>query len=127
MGGTSAEREVSLSTGRQILNALDPARYAVYALDTASGRVSLPLTSLPSSTQALKAADGGADVTTVTDLNRVSSVDKPDVVVIALHGPGGEDGTVQGLLEVLGIPYTGSGVLASALAMDKAMCKRVLI
>ena len=52
--------------------------------------------------------------------------DRPDVVFIALHGPGGEDGTVQGMLEVLGIPYTGSGVLASALAMDKAMAKRVL-
>ncbi len=53
--------------------------------------------------------------------------DRPDVVVIALHGKGGEDGTLQGLLDVLGIRYTGSGVLASALAMDKAMCKRVLM
>ncbi len=98
MGGTSAEREVSLSTGRQILNALDPDRYTVTALDTAR-----PAEMLPALTQ-----------------------EPPGVVVIALHGPGGEDGTVQGMLEVLGLPYTGSGVLASALAMDKAMSKRVL-
>jgi D-alanine-D-alanine ligase len=51
---------------------------------------------------------------------------RPDVVFIALHGRGGEDGTIQGMLDLLGIPYTGSGVLASALAIDKAMTKRVL-
>jgi D-alanine-D-alanine ligase len=51
---------------------------------------------------------------------------RPDVVIIALHGRGGEDGTIQGMLELLGIPYTGSGVLASALAMNKAMTKRLL-
>jgi D-alanine-D-alanine ligase len=53
-------------------------------------------------------------------------VERPDIVFIALHGPGGEDGTVQGFLEVLNIPYTGSGVLASALAMDKVKCKALL-
>ncbi len=98
MGGTSAEREVSLSTGRQILGALDPEQYVVTALDAAE-----PAAVMGALTQS-----------------------PPDVVVIALHGPGGEDGTVQGMLEFLGIPYTGSGVLASALAMDKAMSKRVL-
>ncbi len=99
MGGTSAEREVSLSTGRQILSALDPEKYAVTPLDTAD--VPALLASLAS--------------------------DRPAVAVIALHGKGGEDGTLQGLLDLLGIPYTGSGVLASALAMDKAMSKRVLM
>jgi D-alanine-D-alanine ligase len=98
MGGTSTEREVSLSTGRQILNALDFDQYTVMALDTAH-----PVEMFPALMH-----------------------NPPDVVVIALHGQGGEDGTVQGMLEVLGIPYTGSGVLASALAMDKAMTKRVL-
>lgn len=98
MGGTSAEREVSLSTGRQILGALDESRYAIASLDTSD---------VPALLGALAA-------------------ERPGVVVIALHGRGGEDGTVQGMLEVLGLPYTGSGVLASALAMDKAMCKRVL-
>jgi len=125
MGGTSAEREVSLSTGRQILNALDPDRYTVYALDTASGQKFLP----PGVTQPLgllRAADGGAEITALPQLPQAAPSERPDVVFIALHGRGGEDGTVQGMLEVLGLRYTGSGVLASALAMDKAMCKRVL-
>lgn len=98
MGGTSAEREVSLSTGRQILGALDAGKYAVSPLDTSD---------IPAFLAAL-------------------SRDRPEVAVIALHGKGGEDGTLQGLLDLLGIRYTGSGVLASALAMDKAMSKRVL-
>lgn len=98
MGGLSAEREVSLSTGRQILGALDESQYDVMPLDT---------------------AEPGKAIGVLID-------GRPDVALIALHGPGGEDGTVQGMLEMLGIPYTGSGVLASALAMDKAMSKRVL-
>lgn len=124
MGGTSGEREVSLSTGRQILNALDPAKYQVYALDTLSGQKFLPA----GETQArlMRAEDGASEIAALPQLSQVGPADRPDVVVIALHGPGGEDGTVQGMLEVLGIPYTGSGVLASALAMDKAMAKRVL-
>ena len=126
MGGASAEREVSLSTGRQILNALDPAKYVVYALDTLSGQKFLPVgQALP--LQSMKTEDGSTEIVALPQLPQVAPQDKPDVVIIALHGPGGEDGTVQGMLEVLGIPYTGSGVLASALAMDKAMCKRVLI
>jgi len=95
MGGTSSERDISLSTGRQILGALDSRRYNVCILDTPE----LPV-----------AAAG----------------DLPDVIVIALHGKGGEDGTIQGFLDTVGIPYTGSGVLASALAMDKARCKTFL-
>ena len=125
MGGTSAERDVSLSTGRQILNALDPEKYTVYALDTASGQKFLP----PGVTQPLgllRAPDGTTEITSLPQLPLASASEKPDVVFIALHGKGGEDGTVQGMLEVLGLRYTGSGVLASALAMDKAMSKRVL-
>jgi len=98
MGGRSAEREVSLSTGRQILDSLDPARYIAWEMD-------------------------------VDDLPRLAVADvseRPDVVFIALHGPGGEDGTIQGFLDTLGIRYTGSGVLASALAMDKVRCKALL-
>ena len=137
MGGSSAERNVSLSTGRQILNALDPARYSVYALDTGSGVMELPEGALGNmkvitfdeasqGAGALVGGDGGQPVTALTELGRVPTAERPDVVFVALHGPGGEDGTVQGMLEVLGVPYTGSGVLASALAMDKAMAKRVL-
>jgi D-alanine-D-alanine ligase len=98
MGGRSAERQVSLSTGRQVLDALDRSRYIAWELD-------------------------------VDDLPQLAVADvseRPDVVFIALHGPGGEDGTVQGFLETLGIPYTGSGVLASALAMDKVRTKALL-
>lgn len=126
MGGTSAERDVSLSTGRQILNALDPAKYTVYALDTATGEKSLPTAGLDHPLGKLTAADGTTQITALPQLPQATPGSRPDVVFIALHGPGGEDGTVQGMLEVLGMPYTGSGVLASALAMDKAMCKRVL-
>ena len=125
MGGTSAEREVSLSTGRQILNALDPEKYTVYALDTASGQKFLPAGVTQPLAQ-LHAADSAAEITALPQLPQAAPEERPDVVFIALHGKGGEDGTVQGMLEVLGIRYTGSGVLASALAMDKAMAKRVL-
>jgi len=126
MGGTSAEREVSLSTGRQILNALDADKYTVYALDTASGQKFLPH-GVTQPLGLLRAADGATEITALPQLPQASLEDRPDVVFIALHGKGGEDGTVQGMLEVLGLPYTGSGVLASALAMDKAMSKRVLM
>jgi D-alanine-D-alanine ligase len=59
------------------------------------------------------------------DLSNPAAMGRPDVVLIALHGKGGEDGSVQGLLEVIGVPYTGSGILASALAMNKTMSKQL--
>ena len=127
MGGTSAEREVSLSTGRQILNALDADKYTVYALDTASGRKFLPARHHPARSDCSTPRTAGQRSRPCRSSRRPSAEDRPDVVFIALHGRGGEDGTVQGMLEVLGLPYTGSGVLASALAMDKAMSKRVLM
>ena len=127
MGGNSAERQVSLATGRQVLNTLDPEKYEVYALDTASGQKFLPDASeMANPVKMLMTAEGAIEVTTLNDLPQVSPMDRPDVVFIALHGPGGEDGTVQGFLETIGVPYTGSGVLASALAMDKARCKMFL-
>jgi D-alanine-D-alanine ligase len=95
MGGISAEREVSLSSGRLCAAALREAGYEVVEVD--AGR------------------DLAARLTALA----------PDVAFNALHGPMGEDGCVQGLLEWLGIPYTHSGVLASALAMDKTRAKEV--
>ena len=95
MGGRSAERDVSLSTGRGCAAALREAGYGVAEID--------------------------ADV----DLARRLSDLRPDVVFNALHGRWGEDGVVQGMLEWLRIPYTHSGVLASALAMDKNRTKAV--
>ena len=109
MGGQSAERSVSLATGTQVLNALNPEKYAVHAIDTATGLAQLPTLAPP-----LLGA-GGASVTALTQLPQLEKNGQPDVVFIALHGPGGEDGSVQGFLETLRVPYTGSGVLASAL------------
>lgn len=134
MGGTSSEREVSLVTGRMILSALDPARYDVQGLDTQEffAKVSSmqppalpvgsPLKKQEAETLIPSSSEGAMQPTN----NETPRHSRPDVVFIALHGKGGEDGTVQGMLELLGIPYTGSGVLASALAMDKAMTKRML-
>ena len=96
MGGQSAEREISLKTGQAICSALSRRNYKVIPID--------------------------ADATLPWQLRSK----KVDVAFVALHGRGGEDGTVQGLLEVLGIPYTGSGVRASAIAMDKASTKAIL-
>lgn len=93
-GGKSGEREVSLAGAREVAKALDPNRYEVKRYD-------------PSTDMARLAADAG-------DL---------DVVFILLHGRFGEDGTVQGFLDLLGLPYQGSGVLGSALAMDKDIAK----
>lgn len=132
MGGISAEREISLSTGRQILEGLDKAKYEAFAVDAAL---------MPGSNRALergagvkieavsdaqKALDRLGGLVPVEDMASRESGRRPDVVIIALHGKYGEDGTVQGMLELLGLTYTGSGVLASALAMDKSMAKKVL-
>jgi D-alanine-D-alanine ligase len=96
MGGRSAERDISLRTGRAVHAALLRRGYKAVAIDA-------------------------ADV--LTDQLRTRKV---EIAFIALHGPGGEDGTIQGLLEVLGIPYTGSGVRASAIAMHKPTAKALL-
>ena len=93
MGGISAEREISLKTGQAIHAALKRRGYRASAIDVDA---SLPW---------------------------VLKRKKIDVAFLALHGPGGEDGTVQGMLDLLGIPYTGSGVRASAVGMDKSMTK----
>ncbi|MFC7334119.1 D-alanine--D-alanine ligase [Rhodocista pekingensis] len=98
MGGWSAERDVSLVSGRSVAAALEERGYAVTAVDVQRD--------LPALLHAL--------------------TPRPDVVFNALHGRGGEDGLIQGVLEYLGIPYTHSGVLASALAMNKEMTRRVL-
>jgi len=120
MGGASAERAISLSTGAQIVAALDPAKYAVRALDPAA-------LSRPQTAGAENVAPGiPLAPLCIERLAPAEPAERPDVAFVALHGRGGEDGAVQGMLELLGIPYTGSGVLASALAMDKAMAKLVL-
>lgn len=97
MGGTSAEREVSLKSGTAIHNVLKTAGYNTVAIDV------------------------GSDICNALATARV------EIAFLALHGGYGEDGSIQGMLEVLGVPYTGSGVLASALAMDKEASKKVFL
>ena len=94
-GGTSSEREISLLTGAAIIQALESLGVETVAIDI--------------------------------NENALEAIAKANVdrAFIALHGPGGEDGTLQGALEYLKIPYTGSGVMASALAMDKLRCKQL--
>lgn len=95
-GGISPEREVSLSSGAQVYEALDKEKYAIRRYDPK------------------------------TDLSRlVADAEKIDVALIILHGPYGEDGTMQGLLDLLGIPYQGSGVIGSAIAMNKIASKQL--
>ncbi len=99
MGGWSSEREISLQSGRGVLNALLTAGYNAFPIDFTP--------------------DLAAFVHTI-------QTEKPDVVFNALHGKYGEDGCVQGVLNILGVPYTHSGVLASALSMDKQKAKGVV-
>lgn len=96
MGGRSLEREVSLASGKRVCDALAAAGYYVLALDV------------------------------TTDLVATLRSERPDAAYIALHGKYGEDGTIQELLEFLGIPYTGPGVVSSALSWDKSVTKHLL-
>jgi D-alanine-D-alanine ligase len=132
MGGNSAERDVSLSSGAGIIAGLRAAGHDAIGIDTALGAGQLSV-----QTQAAIAGIK-SEPPTVTDLETFSSetaiqtVSSPDLkgvdlVFIALHGGMGENGTIQALLDLMGIPYTGSGVLASAAAMDKLIAKKIFI
>lgn len=134
MGGPSPEREVSLKSGMQVIRALDPTRYDVLPVEITREGQWLPRPELlrlggpeaspgPAGVSVPARAEGRL---TPCPIDKVVGDGAVDVAFIALHGPYGEDGTVQGLLELLGIPYTGSGVLASALAMDKLRSRQVL-
>ncbi len=116
-GGRSSEHEISLASARSVAVALDPERYDVAEIQIGrDGRWELG-TGGESTAETLPVPyDGGP-------LERLGAV---DVVLPILHGPFGEDGTVQGLLELAGIPYVGAGVAASALAMDKDLFKKVM-
>jgi D-alanine-D-alanine ligase len=123
MGGRSAEREVSFSTGRGIATSLRSLGHDVTSIDAADG-ILLPAGDELEGARSLEAVRRLPHVAMLAAL-QVPAVRDADVVFIALHGTYGEDGTVQAALELAGKVYTGSGVLASALAMDKAMSKRV--
>jgi len=117
LGGRSSEHEISIASGRSVLAALDPARYDPVTVEIArDGRWELG-TGAESVAETLPVPTAGAVPSTLAGV---------DVVLPILHGPFGEDGTVQGLLELAGVPYVGAGVAASAVCMDKDLAKAVL-
>ncbi len=124
MGGKSSECEVSLATGRYILNLLDPQKYTGFAIymDKLGGFWKLPLKLvIMNTTRDLETRLDEAEKVSYEELSNLI-----DFAFIALLGKFGEDGAIQGLLELLGIPYTGSGILASSIAMHKRVSKRLL-
>jgi len=147
-GGASAERQISLASGLQIAEQLPKDRYEVVMMDPLALMAHNPALSDEQRAMAARLVSGAAAAEALPDrdrelpaqmqdsMHRGSSAlasassaltgEGIDVAFIALHGPWGEDGKIQAVLETFGIPYTGSGVLASALAMDKAMAKTVL-
>ena len=120
MGGRSSEREISLRTGRGIAQALRNLGHEVASIDAASGRL-LPAGDEEKGAPPLSALEPTGE----TALLRPEVLATSDVVFIALHGAAGENGTLQALLDLTGRPYTGSGMMSSAVAMHKAMSKRV--
>ena len=130
-GGATAERLVALASAAQIVGALRERGHTVHVVDTVSGIV-------PPETESdlLRPAVGAApaDITALDpqerrflseDLGTLPIVRGADVLFLCLHGGRGEGGTLQALLDVVGVPYTGSGALASALAMDKDLSKQL--
>ena len=117
MGGRSSEHEVSLSSARGVMGALDPEQFTI-----------VPVVIEPDGTwihdgrRVTLSASGGHAL--LVDLEDGTST-AIDVVFPVLHGPFGEDGTIQGLCEMIGVPYVGAGVAASAIGMDKALFKLI--
>jgi len=128
MGGTSAERDVSLASGIRITEALRKCGHEVVAVDTVSGLLTAAdeqrllaggvVKTVPPDTKALVRMNAAMQGT-------LRTLPNADVLFLALHGGQGEDGTLQALLDLTGVPYTGSGHLASALAMDKDLSKHL--
>jgi D-alanine-D-alanine ligase len=153
MGGASSEREISLASGKMIAENLPRERYEVVMLDTLALMAHNPKLSpdqrarahrllersgqveamsardreLPESFQEQIRSAAAATAPATEAITVAGGAARMDVAFLALHGPYGEDGTLQGMLDLLGIPYVGSGTLASALAMDKAMAKKVFL
>jgi D-alanine-D-alanine ligase len=118
-GGRSSEHEISLASARSVLEALDPDRYDVVTVAIGrDGRWELGSGTGDSA--------GAAETLPIPSSTVPATLGEVDVVLPILHGPFGEDGTVQGLLELAGVPYVGAGVAASALCMDKDLFKKVL-
>ncbi|MEO8694237.1 MAG: D-alanine--D-alanine ligase family protein [Acidimicrobiales bacterium] len=131
-GGQSAEHDVSRSTARHVLGAIDLTKYRVQAIGiTRDGRwvqADDAIAALTKGVEALpeRLSPDGPAYDLLPAVGEAAHAGRTVVVFPLLHGPLGEDGTVQGLLELAGVPYVGAGVLSSALAMDKAKAKEVL-
>ena len=132
LGGPSAEHDVSIVSGTAIAAALADAGAAVQPvlIDLDGGWWWLPTDHRREDRPAAAYDDpaglgGEGPVTVGAAIDRLAAADPAPVVVIGLHGPFGEDGTIQALLDAAGLAYTGSGVAASALGMDKALFKRM--
>jgi D-alanine-D-alanine ligase len=130
-GGTSAERNVALASAVQVIGALRSRGHEVAVVDTARGYIpkadeqallSGVVGTEPPPIEQLRALEQGL---LLSGLANLAVVRDADVLFLALHGGRGEDGTIQTLLEMVGVPYTGSGRLGSAMAMDKDISKRL--
>lgn len=130
-GGISAERDVALASAVQVVAALRSRGHTVSVVDTARGYVAeadeatlvpAKVGVTPPTTKRLEELQRGV---LMGSLAQIPAVKEADVIFLALHGGQGEDGTIQAVLDVLGVPYTGSGPLASALAMDKDLSKKL--
>jgi len=137
-GGKSGEHEVSLTSAASVISALDPGKYEITAIGiTKTGRLAtMPevRAMLPSQLHtrvsfhtALEAASSGVKMISRASHRGKSSLARPEIIFPLLHGPYGEDGTIQGLLEIAGLPYIGCEVLASAVGMDKDVSKRIFL
>ena len=130
-GGTSAERDVSIASGAEVVRALREAGHEVVAVDTATGVLGPDdeRDLLRSGVAPAPPERGRLDMLRTGDptaLTHAPELEGADVLFLALHGGAGEGGTLQALLDLVGLPYTGSGMLASAMAMDKDITKRLL-
>ena len=122
-GGRSSEHEISVASARSVAAALDPARYETTTIEIGrDGRWELG----PGGGALAEGSETVDTLPVLADSSPARTLGEVDVVLPILHGPFGEDGTVQGLLELAGVAYVGAGVLASALCMDKDLCKAVL-
>jgi D-alanine-D-alanine ligase len=129
LGGTSAERDVSIASGVQVAQALRNSGHEVVTVDTARGALAPSeeerlltggIGEIPPETEALSILEGETPA-----LSRAGLLRDADLVFLALHGGTGEDGTLQAMLDLAGLPYTGSGHAASAMAMDKDVSKQL--
>jgi len=128
-GGTSTERDVSVASGSQVIGALRKAGHEVVAVEASQG-VLLPEQEhqvLSERIDRLPPGETAAPEPQLPAIVASAGLEDLDLMFLAMHGGIGEDGTIQGLLELAGIPYTGSDALGSALAMDKDVAKRLFL